>query len=274
MKRNRIHYDTVTDARTYILGDNLHYGYFDPPDIDLKNATDKLIDSLAALATIDANTSIVDVGCGIGHPAFYLHRQFGCKITGITISPRGVEIAQERSEKNGYSGSVQFRVADALDNGLPDNSFDIAWVMESSHLMRNKERLFEECFRVLKNDGSFLLCDLILIEEFGIEEVFKYREELATLEKSFGRAKMETLAFYERKLSEQGFKDIEVIDISAKVVRTLTEWKENTVSNKDQILKFLDQEAIDDFLRSCDILSNFFNGRVLGYGLAKGVKRG
>lgn len=273
MRYNKTHYDSVTDAWTYILGDNLHYGYFDPPELDLKDATDKLIDSLASLSSIDGNTSILDIGCGIGHPAFYLHRRFGCRVTGITISPRGVEIAQERSEKNGTSGSVQFRVADAMENGFPDNTFDIAWIMESSHLMRDKERLFGESFRVLKNDGCVLLCDLILIEEFGIEEIFKYREELAILERSFGKAKMETLAFYERKLSEQGFKDVEVVDISAKVTRTLTEWKENAVSNKDQILRFLDEEAMDGFLRSCDILSGFFENRVLGYGQAKGIKR-
>jgi len=273
MRYNKTHYDTVSDAWTYVMGDNLHYGYFDPPELDLKGATDKLIDSLASLSSIDANTSILDVGCGIGNPAFHLHRRFGCRVTGITVSSRGVEIAQERSEQNGTSGSVQFLVADAMDNGLPDNTFDIAWVMESSHLMRDKERLFEECFRVLKNNGCLLLCDLTLIEEFGIAEVFKYKEELAILERSFGKAKMETLSFYERKLAEQGFKDVEVVDISAKVTRTLTEWKENTTTNKDQILRFLDEEGIDGFLRSCDILSAFFADRVLGYGQAKGVKR-
>ena len=273
MRTNRTHYDTVTDAWTYILGDNLHYGYFEPPELDLKSATDKLIDRLSSMSTIDANTSILDVGCGVGNPAFYLHRRFGCTVTGISTSPRGVEIARKRSEQNRVAESVQFRVADALDNGLPDNTFDIAWVMESSHLMRDKQRLFAECFRVLKKDGCLVLCDLILIEELGIAEIFKYREQLAVLERSFGKAKMETLGFYERELSEQGFKDVEVVDISAKVTRTLTEWKENTVSNKNEILRFLDQEAIDDFLRSCDILSDFFESRVLGYGQAKGVKR-
>ncbi len=273
MRYNKTHYDTVTDAWTYMLGDNLHYGYFDPPELDLKDATDKLIDSLASMASIDADTSVLDVGCGIGSPAFYLHRRFGCRVTGITTSVRGVEIAREKSEAYGISESVRFRVADAMDNGFPDDTFDIAWVMESSHLMRDKGRLFAESYRVLKNHGCILLCDLILIEEFGIEEIFKYRTELAILEKSFGKAKMETLEFYERKLSEQGFQDVEVVDISAKVTRTLAEWKKNTVSNKDRILRFLDEEAIDDFLRACDILSAFFHDRVLGYGQAKGVKR-
>lgn len=272
MRANRSHYDTVTDAWTYILGDNLHYGYFDPPGLDLKDATDKLIDRLASLLAIDANTSILDVGCGIGHPAFYLHRRFGCRITGISTSLRGIEIAQERCKKEGYSKSIEFFVADALNCGFPDNMFDIAWVMESSHLMRDKERLFEESFRVLKGNGHILLCDLILVEEFGIAGVFQYREELAVLERAFGKAKMETLKFYSDKLSEQGFEDVEVYDISAKVIPTLTAWKENTISNQEHIMRFLSKEAIDDFLLSCDILSAFFNHGVLGYGLAKGVK--
>jgi len=273
MQYNKAHYDKVTDAWTYILGDNLHYGYFDPPELDLKDATDKLIDRLASLSSIDANTSILDVGCGIGNPAFYLHRRFGCRITGITTSTRGVEIARERCKKEGYSEGVEFHVADALSNGFPDDTFDLAWIMESSHLMRDKERLFKETFRVLKNEGHLLLCDLILVKEFGIEEIFRYRKELAILESSFGKAKMETLEYYERQLSAQGFQDVEVVDISAEVKRTLTEWRKNTVSNRDNIRKWLSDKAIDNFLLSCDILFDFFDNRILGYGLARATKR-
>ena len=256
---NKAHYDGVTDAWKYILGDNLHYGYFDSSDIPLEKATNALIEKLAALAKLNDCSSVLDVGCGTGTPAFYLYEKFGCSIAGISISPRGVEIAEEKCRAKQYSGKIKFYVKDALDNGFAENSFDIVWVMESSHLMRNKIKLFEENYRVLKKNGCMLLCDLILINEFSVLDIYKYQKELATLEKSFGKAKMETLEFYKTKMLKQGFQDIEVIDISNKAFPTLAKWKDNTRSNKDNILKFFSENDFNNFLLSCDIISDFFS---------------
>jgi 27-O-demethylrifamycin SV methyltransferase len=69
---NQTHYDSVTDAWTLILGENLHYGYFARGEETLAEATDALIDALASLARIDSSTVVLDVGCGIGGPAFRL----------------------------------------------------------------------------------------------------------------------------------------------------------------------------------------------------------
>jgi len=271
---NRSHYDHVTDAWMYILGDNLHYGYFDNDDTALNKATEALIEKLASLAKIDDLSSVLDVGCGIGAPAFYLHEKFGCTISGISISPRGIEIAEERCREKGYSEKIRFYTRDALDNGFPENSFDIVWVMESSHLMKNKGKLFEENYRVLKNNGRMLLCDVILRQEFTVMDVYKCQKELAILEESFGKAKMETLDFYEAKMAAQGFTDIETIDISKQAFPTLRKWKRNILQSKDAVSKFFNEDDFDNFLflLSCDILTDLFNKGIFGYGLVSGVK--
>lgn len=269
---NRSHYDKVTDAWMYILGDNLHFGYFDTTDTALPEATDALIDKLASLERMDNHSSVLDVGCGIGAPALYLHEKFGCTINGISISPRGIEVAEEKCRKKGYSDKIAFHVRDALDNRFPDNSFDIAWVMESSLLMRDKARLFEENYRVLKENGSMLLCDMILRREFTVMDVFKYQKELAVLEKSFGKNKIETLGFYEAKMGERGFRDIESVDVSTEAFPTLTKWRENILDNKEAVLRFFSEDDFDSFLLSCDILTDLFNKGIFGYGLVRGVK--
>ena len=148
---NQAHYDSVTDAWNFILGDNLHYGAFSADTSELAEATDRLIWEMASFGELKPGMNVLDVGCGIGNPAFLLHEKLDCMITGITISERGVEIGNQRAQQRGLSQAIRFVQADALANGMADESFDFLWQMESSHLMHDKIGLFRENFRVLRH---------------------------------------------------------------------------------------------------------------------------
>ena len=87
------HYDQVTSAWEYLLGADLHYGYFDEPGESLTVATARLTDRMAEAAQLDASLRVLDVGCGIGTPAMTLAERFGCRVTGITISEVGLNRA-------------------------------------------------------------------------------------------------------------------------------------------------------------------------------------
>jgi cyclopropane fatty-acyl-phospholipid synthase-like methyltransferase len=269
---NQAHYDAVTDAWTFILGDNLHYGYFAQGGEPLEAATDALVDLMASWAPLGPDTGVIDVGCGIGHPAFRLAERTGCRVTGITISGRGVELGREAALHRGLGDRVTFHQRDALDNGFPDASFDVAWVLESSHLMRDKERLVAETHRVLRPGGTFVLCDLILKRELSLAEVFRLRDDLAALERSFGRAKMETLDYYEQALRAQGFTEVERRDVSRQALPTLDRWKDNVERHRAALGAHLPAEEIDNFARCCEILKDLFTRERLGYGLVKAKK--
>jgi cyclopropane fatty-acyl-phospholipid synthase-like methyltransferase len=271
---NQIHYDNVTDAWTLILGENLHYGYFACGEETLAEATDALVDAMAALAPIDSKTVLLDVGCGIGGPAFRLHGRTGCAISGISISGRGIELARDTCRRKGLSHRIAFHRRDALDNGFSEGAFDVVWVMESSHLMRDKERLLAESHRVLRPGGRLLLCDLILKREVSLMDVYRLRSDLAVLERSFGEAKMETLDFYEAAARAAGFVEIERRDISREIRPTLDRWKENVERNRAELAAHLDEEDIENFARSCDILKELFSSELLGYGMVAGVRGG
>lgn len=271
---NQTHYDNVTDAWTLILGENLHYGYFARGEETLAEATVALVDVLAAFAPMDSSTLVLDVGCGIGGPAFRLSQRTGCAIAAISISGRGIELAREACHLKGLSHRITFHQADAMDNGFPDGSFDVVWVMESSHLMRDKERLLAETHRVLRTGGSLLLCDLILKREVSVADVYRLRNDLKVLERSFGKTRMETLDAYESALAALGFVDIERRDISREVLPTLDRWKENLERNRAELAAHLAEEDIGNFVRSCDILKELFAGELLGYGIVTGVRGG
>ncbi len=275
------HYDLITEAWKYIFGNHFHLGYFTSPDMSLEDATIALIDALSNLGNFTAQTKVLDVGCGIGAPAFYLHQKHHCSIVGISTSHKGINLAQRESEQRGYSKSVRFEVADGQNNGFPRDSFDVVWLMESSHTMKNKKKLFSECLRVLKPTGSLLLCDLMMKRRPKVTDHFQYLmkkrgsyiSSIVSLKKAFGRGRTETFQTYFQILTDTGFNDIRTIDISDKVLPTMDYWRTNVDANKDKIRHTLSTERIDDFVSACDLIEDLYLSNIQGYGLLSAVKR-
>lgn len=278
--RSAAHYDGITDAWRYIFGEHFHYGFFASPEVDLPAATRALIDELAALAEINETTSVLDIGCGIGEPALYLHEKFGCSVLGITTSEKGLALARARSESRGCSDRVRFLLADGVDNGLPAGSFDLCWALESSHLM-DKARLFAECHRVLRDGGSLLLCDVMLRRPITISDHFHnlfrlrwgYLSGYLSMKRAYGPGRTESFADYRNKLSAAGYGDVRLVDVSRETLPTMRNWRKNMEINREKILLSFDQREFRDFERASYLMEYLFEKEMLGYGLLSAVKR-
>ena len=271
---NAGHYDFVSEVWQKIYGDNFHAGYYYRPDEPYEQATKNLITEMAKMGTFAKDSRVLDVGCGIGGPAITLHEKFGCYIHGITISPRGVEIATESAKKRGFSSHVQFSVRDAMDNQFPDASFDIIWGMESFHLMEDMDKVFSECFRVLKPGGQFLLCDNTAGQRTLSEaEVVKYYKELRVLERVFGKTHTKTLPGYEESARKAGFVDVSSRDINAETMPpSIKHFRKKAHDQFAELAKLSSEKYMQDFLKMCDTWELFYNQGVMSYGLLKARK--
>lgn len=265
------HYDKVTEAWAYLLGDNLHYGYFDTGDEPLEQATLRLTQRMAELCAPAAGERILDVGCGTGEPARYLAATFGCHVTGI--SPSQVCIEQAHAASQGAQ-QVAFELGDAMEMDYPDASFDGLWVMESSHLMPDKARLISECSRLLKPGGRLVLCDIIQKQRLPLSEVIRYRDDFLLLHDVFGRARMETLEFYAGECESGGLNVTHCEDITAPTRPTFARWRDNAVSHEQQILEHLERDDYSRFVDSCRVLETFWDAGILGYGLLAATRPG
>jgi 27-O-demethylrifamycin SV methyltransferase len=278
--RSAAHYDGITNAWRYIFGEHFHYGYFASPGVELPAATRALIDELAALADITASTGVLDIGCGIGEPALYLHEKFGCRVTGITTSERGLELARARCSSRGYADSVRFLLADGVDNGLPAGSFDLCWALESSHLM-DKARLFAECHRVLKSSGALLLCDVMLKRPITVSDHFSnlfrlrwgYLSGYLSVKRAYGPGRTESFDDYRSRLSTAGFGDVRLVDVSRETLPTMRSWRRNMEINREKILLSFGEREFRDFERASYLMEYLFEQEMLGYGLLSAVKQ-
>ena len=267
------HYDRVTRAWRYLLGADFHYGYFRSDDESLAQATTNLTAKLATDADIRAGQSVLDVGCGVGGPAVWLATHIGCHVVGITTSIEGVRGAEALAAEHGVEDHVRFNVADGLDSQLPDDSFDRVWVMESSHLMRDKGRLLRECARVLRPGGRLALCDIVLRKPVELVDLIECRNEWLLLERVFGEAKMELLETY-RELAEHACLRLDAIeDISRPTLPTLDRWRKNAERWRHEVQALIGDEALDDFVASCAVLERFWDEGRLGYGMMTATRR-
>jgi len=269
------HYDRVTRTWKKLMGDHFHFGYFESEDMGLPAAAERMIDRMAGMCTITEDTRILDVGCGIGAPAFYLHEKYGCSIDGISTSERGIELANQATREKGYQ-KVRFKVADGMDNGYPDNTFDIVWIMEAAHLIPDKKRLMRECYRVLKDRGTLVMCDImvyiILPPHKAILFALKHVMDYYHMAKAWGPGQPPTMGNYTDRMVEAGFRNVNVVDITDKVLPTLKWWRENALVFLNQKKGTFPEEDVRQFVTGCERLAEFFRMGIFGYGMIKAEK--
>lgn len=158
-------YDAFADLLDQLWGENLHHGYWDDTsgDMSLEEATTRLTDKLGGMFTIRAGDQLLDVGCGVGEPAIRLGTANDIMVTGISISERQVERANERAYKAELDDRVVFEYADAMDLPFPDESFDIVWALESLHHMPDRWQVIRQSARVLRPGGRLAIGDFLLV---------------------------------------------------------------------------------------------------------------
>ena len=99
--------------------------------------------------------SVLDVGCGTGYFAREVARR-GARVTGIDISPRMIEHA-EQQESTGSLG-IEYHVLDAatLPAGFVPQSFDMATSCMALQDMPNAEKVLRGVYGLLRPGGRFV----------------------------------------------------------------------------------------------------------------------
>ena len=117
-------------------------------------------EELAALLAPTASDHVVDVGSGIGGPSRYLAATYGCRVSGVDLTPAFVAAATGLTERVGLTDKVDFRIGSALALQFPDASFDLAWSQNVAMNIQDRPRYYAEMRRVLKPGGRLAIQDV------------------------------------------------------------------------------------------------------------------
>jgi tocopherol O-methyltransferase len=186
---------------------------------DTKSFSEALINvnkKMAEVSGIKSNYNVLDAGCGVGGAAFYLANNFGCKVTGITLSKRQLKVANDELQKSSLNSLVKFEIQDFTKTNFKDNSFDIVWACESVCHVNSKKAFIQEAYRILKPGGKLILCDYFLTHDGETDE--------KSYIKNWGNrwAVTEFIAHrtFPNDLIENGFEVIENLDITENIFRS------------------------------------------------------
>src|SRR3990170_3178897 len=115
---------------------------------------------IAGLMQVGPADHILDIGSGIGGPARYFSKRFGCRVTGIDLTPEFCDVARHLTRLLDLEGRIRFEVGDALAMPFADGGFDGAYSMNVSMNIADKGAFYREIRRVLKPRAWLLLSEL------------------------------------------------------------------------------------------------------------------
>jgi ubiquinone/menaquinone biosynthesis C-methylase UbiE len=126
---------------------------------------------------IDArDKDLLDIGSGLGGPAFVLARDYGAQVTGIDLEPQLVERANQRKETLGLADRVDFLTVELGPLPFPDAHFDVVFSSGAITQTEDKAGIFAECLRVLRPGGVLTIYDWLKSEGELSEDMLYFYE--------------------------------------------------------------------------------------------------
>ena len=171
------HYDLSGALYALFLDRDRQYSCAYWPDADnesgisLEQAQEDKKAHIAAKLLLEPGMKVLDIGCGWGGMALYLHRTCGVDVTGITLSEEQLKVARQRAADAGVSDHVRFELIDYRDMTGP---FDrIVSVGMFEHVGTAHYRaFFNKCRQLLAPDGVMLIHTIGRVDGPGITDAF------------------------------------------------------------------------------------------------------
>lgn len=130
-----------------------------------------------AMAEMKEGDVVLDLGSGAGFDCFLAARivkETG-KVIGVDMVPEMVAKAKMNAEKYGYQ-NVEFKLGEIESLPVEDDAIDIIISNCVINLSPDKDKVFDEAFRVLKSGGKMFVSDIVLLQD--LSEEIKNNEEL------------------------------------------------------------------------------------------------
>ncbi|MFD3910474.1 class I SAM-dependent methyltransferase [Streptomyces sp. NPDC058603] len=226
------HYDVGNDFYELVLGPSMVYScaYWGDGDsygddgFTLEDAQRDKLDLICRKLALKEGDRLLDVGCGWGSMAIHAAREYGARVTGVTLSREQAAYARKRVAEEGLTDRIELRVQDYRD--VRDGPYDaISSIGMAEHVGSVTYREYADDLYALLKPGGRLLNHQIARRPEKDESAYRIDEfidayvfpdgELAPLGRTVGT------------LEEAGFEVRDVESIREHYALTLRRWVAN-----------------------------------------------
>ena len=162
-----------------------------------------------ALASLREGDIVLDLGSGAGFDAFLASPRVGKsgKVIGVDMTSEMVKKARANAQKGNFT-NVEFRLGEIEKIPVEDSSVDVIISNCVINLSPEKQKVFEEAFRVLKPGGRLMVTDLVLVKELPRIITESVEAYVGCLAGAIGKGE------YLKLITMAGFQHVEVISES------------------------------------------------------------
>ena len=150
------HYDLNNDFFATFLDQSMTYSsaYFKTPELSLAQGQDEKYRRLCEQLHLKASDHVLEIGSGWGANAIFMAKNYGCKVTSVTISKEQQKLGQERVAAEGLADKIDIIIKDYRNiEGTFDKIVSIEMLEAVGH--NYLETYFAKCAEVLKPNGIF-----------------------------------------------------------------------------------------------------------------------
>ena len=135
-------------AARWLMGDSFHPGGLD------------LTTELAGLLKLGPGDTVLDAGSGLGATAVHLARRFGCRVTGVTLEPEGVQAGHKLADEHGVADLAVFNQGDIRAIKPEAPGYDAVLIECVLSIMPDKLEVLSHLARLLKPGGMLGITDV------------------------------------------------------------------------------------------------------------------
>lgn len=158
-----------------------------------------------AIAALQQGETVVDLGSGGGFDCFLASRQVGesGRVIGVDMTPEMISRARLNAVKSDFT-NTEFRLGEIEHLPVADGTVDVVISNCVINLSPDKQQVFNEVFRVLKDGGRIAVSDIVMTAELP-ESIRSSADALAGCVS--GAATVEQI---ESMLTNAGFQEIRI----------------------------------------------------------------
>ncbi|MEU6756919.1 cyclopropane-fatty-acyl-phospholipid synthase family protein [Streptomyces sp. NPDC046685] len=170
------HYDVGNAFYGHVLGPSMVYSCaYWSPGATLEEAQRDKLDLVCRKLALRPGDRLLDVGCGWGSMALHAAREYGARVTGITLSREQAVYARKRVAEEGLADLVEIRIQDYRD--VDDGPYDaLSSIGMAEHVGADRYREYARTLHALLRPGGRLLNHQIARPPEPDEEAYRIDE--------------------------------------------------------------------------------------------------